>query len=263
MLFGSINIAGAGVREVPAFNYMHRASFIRSRVHAFIRHVRPFVLTTFHCVLHCVLCRFMYTQVQVWDTAGQERYNAVTSSHYHRADGALLVYDCMDRSSFNNASKWLRRLRDKCTDNAVVLCLGNKMDLMAQTTGGGRLKDMQSSVTVNHHEGVRFAQREKLFSRRRRRNQQALGSGGDRGGGGGGGGAGGMLSGMSGLMGGPSASSSLLGGGFDDDDNDPAFQTAMHMSTSAKTGENVDKAFKVSNIFVCVCMWLCVRVDVR
>ena len=32
-------------------------------------------------------------KAQIWDTAGQERYRAITSAHYRRAVGALLVYD--------------------------------------------------------------------------------------------------------------------------------------------------------------------------
>ena len=31
-------------------------------------------------------------KAQIWDTAGQERYRAITSAHYRRAVGALLVY---------------------------------------------------------------------------------------------------------------------------------------------------------------------------
>jgi small GTP-binding protein len=32
-------------------------------------------------------------KAQIWDTAGQERYLAITSAHYRRAVGALVVYD--------------------------------------------------------------------------------------------------------------------------------------------------------------------------
>ena len=32
-------------------------------------------------------------RVQIWDTAGQERFKAITSAHYRKSLGALLVYD--------------------------------------------------------------------------------------------------------------------------------------------------------------------------
>ena len=31
-------------------------------------------------------------KVDIWDTAGQERYRAITTTHYRRAAGAMLVY---------------------------------------------------------------------------------------------------------------------------------------------------------------------------
>ena len=32
-------------------------------------------------------------KAQIWDTAGQERFRAITSAHYRKAIGALIVYD--------------------------------------------------------------------------------------------------------------------------------------------------------------------------
>ena len=34
-----------------------------------------------------------YVKAQIWDTAGQEKYKSITSHHYRKAVGALLVYD--------------------------------------------------------------------------------------------------------------------------------------------------------------------------
>ncbi|MES1913929.1 MAG: hypothetical protein MHM6MM_006072 [Cercozoa sp. M6MM] len=68
-------------------------------------------------------------KAQVWDTAGQERYRAITSAFYRGALGALLVYDLTKRSSFINAAKWLRELREHADDRIVVMLCGNKRDL--------------------------------------------------------------------------------------------------------------------------------------
>ena len=32
-------------------------------------------------------------KAQIWDTAGQERFRAITSAHYRKSIGALIVYD--------------------------------------------------------------------------------------------------------------------------------------------------------------------------
>ncbi|RHY15197.1 hypothetical protein DYB37_011380, partial [Aphanomyces astaci] len=73
-------------------------------------------------------------KAQIWDTAGQERYRAITSSHYRRAAGALIVYDVTSRTSFDNAQgHWLKELRNSADTNSTLLsCLmlvGNKVDL--------------------------------------------------------------------------------------------------------------------------------------
>mmetsp|Transcript_71276 Transcript_71276/g.82919 ORF Transcript_71276/g.82919 Transcript_71276/m.82919 type:complete len:215 (-) Transcript_71276:48-692(-) len=68
-------------------------------------------------------------KAQVWDTAGQERYRAITSAYYRGAVGALLVYDITKQSSFENAIKWLKELRDNAEPHIVVILVGNKSDL--------------------------------------------------------------------------------------------------------------------------------------
>jgi small GTP-binding protein len=76
-------------------------------------------------------------KAQIWDTAGQERYRAITSSHYRRAQGALVVCDVTQPKSFTNAtSLWLRELKeatspDGGTHECIVLC-GNKIDLVPE-----------------------------------------------------------------------------------------------------------------------------------
>jgi len=68
-------------------------------------------------------------KAQIWDTAGQERYRAITSAYYRGAVGALLVYDISKHSSFENAYRWLKELRDHAEANIVVMLVGNKSDL--------------------------------------------------------------------------------------------------------------------------------------
>eukprot|EP00439_Symbiodinium_sp_Y106_P016801 s10677_g2.t1 len=69
-------------------------------------------------------------KAQIWDTAGQERYRAITSSHYRRAVGALLVYDVTRNATFQNCLKWLEELRQNAEDNIIIMLVGNKLDLV-------------------------------------------------------------------------------------------------------------------------------------
>ncbi|KAK1930722.1 Ras-related protein RABC2a [Phytophthora citrophthora] len=73
-------------------------------------------------------------KAQIWDTAGQERYRAITSSHYRRAAGALVVFDITNRETFINAQDhWLKELKAAAGLSSTLMnCLmlvGNKVDL--------------------------------------------------------------------------------------------------------------------------------------
>jgi len=81
-------------------------------------------------------------KAQIWDTAGQERYRAITSSHYRRAAGALLVYDVTSEKTFSNSQNlWLKELRDSADDDcgllSCVMMVGNKIDLEQDSCDSG------------------------------------------------------------------------------------------------------------------------------
>ena len=46
-------------------------------------------------------------KISFYDTAGQEKYDAITTAHYRRAMGALVVYSVTDRASFEAVPKWI------------------------------------------------------------------------------------------------------------------------------------------------------------
>mmetsp|Transcript_18699 Transcript_18699/g.45065 ORF Transcript_18699/g.45065 Transcript_18699/m.45065 type:complete len:209 (+) Transcript_18699:14-640(+) len=70
-------------------------------------------------------------KAQIWDTAGQERYRSITSAHYKRAVGALLVFDITKKSSFQNCLRWMEELRNQAEPDIVIVLVGNKLDLAA------------------------------------------------------------------------------------------------------------------------------------
>ncbi|KAF3333327.1 ras-related protein RIC2 [Carex littledalei] len=89
-------------------------------------------------------------KAQIWDTAGQERYRAITSAYYRGAVGALLIYDVTRHSTFENAERWLRELREHTDPNIVVMLVGNKSDL-------------RHLVAVPTEDARSFAEREGLY----------------------------------------------------------------------------------------------------
>ncbi|KAG0740486.1 hypothetical protein G6F62_010290 [Rhizopus arrhizus] len=83
--------------------------------------------------------------------AGQERYRPVTSCYYPNVAGVFIVYDIPSRSSFENVQSWLREIRKYADPNAVIMLVGNKVDLS------------ESSRAVETEEGRSLAEEGLLF----------------------------------------------------------------------------------------------------
>jgi small GTP-binding protein len=74
------------------------------------------------------------TKLHIWDTAGQERFRCVTRSYLRGALGALLVFDLSNRRSFDEVEGWLTEFKSLAAQNAVVLLVANKVDLVEGRT---------------------------------------------------------------------------------------------------------------------------------
>ena len=72
-------------------------------------------------------------KAQIWDTAGQERYRAITTAHYRRAVGALLVYDITQEKTFQSVKRWVEELRDHAEPDIIIMLVGNKSDLVEKS----------------------------------------------------------------------------------------------------------------------------------
>ena len=68
--------------------------------------------------------------IQIWDTSGAERYKAITTSHIRGADGAYIVYDISNESSFNNLDYWYNCIKDSADSDIIIYLIGNKSDLI-------------------------------------------------------------------------------------------------------------------------------------
>ena len=76
---------------------------------------------------------------QVWDIAGDERRCGLREGYYHGADGALVMFDVTNKTSFNTVERWHRNITTFCGDLPVVT-LGNKVDLVDRKV---KLKDLK------------------------------------------------------------------------------------------------------------------------
>jgi len=85
-------------------------------------------------------------KLAIWDTAGQERFRTLTPSYYRDAQGAILVYDVSNYSTFTKLETWLNELETYSTkSNIVKMVVGNKIDM--------------DNREVSREEGMHFARR--------------------------------------------------------------------------------------------------------
>ncbi len=76
-----------------------------------------------------VLFRDEIIKFVIWDLAGQPTFEKVRGHYYHGANGILLVYSVVDRTSFDNASKWLVEAYRNMGRLPPTIIIGNKIDL--------------------------------------------------------------------------------------------------------------------------------------
>jgi Ras-related protein Rab-1A len=69
-------------------------------------------------------------KLQIWDTAGHERFRTITSSYYRGAHALMIVFDILDKQSFEDAvNYWYGEIRNSCPPETQILLVGNKNDM--------------------------------------------------------------------------------------------------------------------------------------
>ncbi|KAG1384252.1 hypothetical protein G6F61_000619 [Rhizopus arrhizus] len=91
-------------------------------------------------------------KAQIWDTSGQARYRAITSAYYRGATDIFIVYDITSRSSFENARRWLKEIREYADPNVVIMLVVNKVDLSEYR----RVVDTEEGRSLAEEEGLLF-----------------------------------------------------------------------------------------------------------
>mmetsp|Transcript_6109 Transcript_6109/g.5458 ORF Transcript_6109/g.5458 Transcript_6109/m.5458 type:complete len:212 (+) Transcript_6109:63-698(+) len=91
-------------------------------------------------------------KAQIWDTAGQERYRAITSAHYRRAVGALLVYDVTKEKTFESVTRWMEELKYHAEPDIVIMLVGNKIDLVEKSQGLRKVSREDAKKVADEHQ---------------------------------------------------------------------------------------------------------------
>ncbi|CAD8051840.1 unnamed protein product [Paramecium sonneborni] len=94
-------------------------------------------------------------KAQIWDTAGQERYRGITSTHFRKAGGALVVYDVTKEKTFESVVKWMEDLRYQAEPDVVIMLVGNKIDLV-ENNGSARKVQKEDAKNLAQQHKVLF-----------------------------------------------------------------------------------------------------------
>ncbi|KAH0791347.1 Ras family protein [Histomonas meleagridis] len=88
-------------------------------------------------------------KLNIWDTAGQEKFRSISKSYFRNAVGAVLVFSITDKQSFDDLDSWLNDLHSLAAPNAVIIVVGNKIDL-------------EDNRTVSNSEALHFSERHNI-----------------------------------------------------------------------------------------------------
>jgi Ras-related protein Rab-7A len=75
---------------------------------------KPIIVTDVFGTSHAVT-------LQIWDTAGQERFQSLGVGFYRGADGAILVYDITEPSTFDHLQHWKDEFLQHVGGNSLLM----------------------------------------------------------------------------------------------------------------------------------------------
>ena len=91
-------------------------------------------------------------ELTIWDTAGEEKYHALAPIFYRDTDGAIIIYDCTSRETFDRTEKWFHELKENSQIEPRIILVGNKIDLTNKVVSSEDAKEMARKLNVNYFE---------------------------------------------------------------------------------------------------------------
>ncbi|ROT70982.1 Ras-like protein Rab-2A [Penaeus vannamei] len=100
------------------------ASFFGEKIQPI--HLPTHVLSASHCTF-----AFSSKEVEAYicDLPGSEHFRPIVSCFYPGAAAILLVFDLINKHTFNNLPRWMHDIRETLPAHSVVVLIGNKSDL--------------------------------------------------------------------------------------------------------------------------------------
>ena len=84
-------------------------------------------------------------ELKIWDTCGQEQFRSLTKSFFRESNGAILVFDLTNRTTFEHLNDWVKDLENNAPPDIQVFVAGNKADLenerIVTSEGGEKFKE--------------------------------------------------------------------------------------------------------------------------
>ncbi len=77
---------------------------------------------------HEVVIENLRITAQIWDLGGQDKYEGLRKLYLDGSQGALVIFDKTNKSSFDNLDKWVKSFREIRGGKPMML-IGNKLDL--------------------------------------------------------------------------------------------------------------------------------------
>ena len=89
----------------------------------------------------------------IWEPTGQERYadSPLSRRLYSDAMGIILAYDITNANSFDNAIKWLQRIKNYANEDVEKIIIGNKCDMEDK-----RMVAKDRGIEIAEENGISF-----------------------------------------------------------------------------------------------------------
>lgn len=92
-------------------------------------------------------------KIELWDTAGTEMFQSLSAGFFRNSYGALIVFDVIDRKSFQSLETWVKYYREHKDENKeeLIYLIGNKIDYGERNISKDEVEDFMINHNLNNY----------------------------------------------------------------------------------------------------------------